>query len=91
LARAHRIDNQEFYQLLDKNGISDNIHLFNDKLRDWENYYNYDRPLGGLKGQTPYERLREKLGSAVSSKKEHGRAEALEVSLWASSATAPWL
>lgn len=39
--RSHRIDEQEFYQLLDRNGISDNIHLFNDKLREWEDYYNY--------------------------------------------------
>ena len=55
--RSHRVDEQEFYQLLDKDGIADNIHLFNDKLREWENYYNYNRPHGGLDGQTPYERL----------------------------------
>ena len=29
--RSHRVDEQEFYQLLDKDGISDDIHLFNDK------------------------------------------------------------
>jgi transposase InsO family protein len=39
--RSHRVDEQEFYQLLDKNGIGDDIHLFNDKLREWEDYYNY--------------------------------------------------
>lgn len=55
--RSHRVDNQEFYQLLDKDGISDDIHLFNDKLREWENYYNHNRPHGGLGGQTPFERL----------------------------------
>jgi transposase InsO family protein len=55
--RSHRVDDQEFYQLLDKDGISDDIHLFNDKLREWENYYNYHRPHGALDGQTPYERL----------------------------------
>jgi len=27
------------------------------KLREWENYYNYHRPHGGLDGQTPYEAL----------------------------------
>ena len=32
--RSHRVDEQEFYQLLDKNGIGDDIHLFNDKLRE---------------------------------------------------------
>ena len=55
--RSHRVDDQEFYQLLDKDGITDDIHLFNDKLREWEDYYNYHRPHGGLDGQTPYERL----------------------------------
>jgi hypothetical protein len=39
--RSHRVDQQEFYQLLDKDGIADDIHLFNDKLREWEDYYNY--------------------------------------------------
>ena len=55
--RSHRVDEQEFYQLLDKDGIADDIHLFNDKLREWEDYYNYHRPHGALDGQTPYERL----------------------------------
>ena len=36
---------------------TDDIHLFNEKLREWEDYYNYHRPHGGLGGQTPYERL----------------------------------
>ena len=55
--RSHRVDDQEFYQLLDKDGIRDDIHLFNEKLREWEDYYNYHRPHGALDGQTPYERL----------------------------------
>jgi transposase InsO family protein len=55
--RSHRVDDEEFYQLLDKDGISDDIHLFNEKLREWEDYYNYHRSHGGLSGQTPYERL----------------------------------
>jgi transposase InsO family protein len=55
--RSHRVDEQEFYQLLDKDGIGDDIHLFNDKLREWEDYYNYHRPPAALDGQTPYERL----------------------------------
>ncbi len=63
--RSHRIDDQEFYQILDKDGISDDIHLFNTKLREWEKYYNYHRPHGGLDGQTPYERLRQKTGLSV--------------------------
>src|SRR5262245_18769772 len=55
--RSHRVDDQEFYQLLDKDGITDDIHLFNEKLHEWEDYYNYHRPHGALDGQTPYERL----------------------------------
>ena len=34
--------------------------LFNDKLQEWEDFYNFHRPHGGLDGQTPYERLRQK-------------------------------
>lgn len=63
--RSHRIDAQEFYQLLDRDGVSDDIHLYNDKLREWENYYNYDRPHGALDGQTPYERLLQKTRATV--------------------------
>ena len=64
--RSHRVDEQEFYQLLDKDGISDDIHLFNEKLREWEDYYNYHRPHGALGGQTPYERLLTKTRAEVS-------------------------
>jgi len=32
--RSHRIDEQEFCQLIDQNGMSDNIHLFDQKLRE---------------------------------------------------------
>jgi transposase InsO family protein len=56
--RSHRIDNQEFYQLLDKNMIADDIHLYNKELKNWEDYYNFNRPHGALDGQTPYERLK---------------------------------
>jgi transposase InsO family protein len=62
--RSHRVDEQEFYQLLDKDGIGDDIHLFNDKLQEWEDYYNYHRPHGALDGQTPYERLLARKASA---------------------------
>ena len=66
--RSHRVDQQEFYQLLDKDGIADDIHLFNDKLREWEDYYNYHRPHGALDGQTPYERLMAKSKTSLSTK-----------------------
>jgi transposase InsO family protein len=64
--RSQRVDEPEFYQLLDKDGIADDIHLFNDKLREWEDYYNYHRPHGALDGQTPYERLLAKTAASVS-------------------------
>jgi transposase InsO family protein len=64
--RSHRVDDQEFYQLLDDGRIADDIHLFNDKLREWEDYYNYHRPHGALDGQTPYERLVAKTRAGVS-------------------------
>jgi transposase InsO family protein len=51
--RSHRVDDQEFYQLLDRDGISDDIHLFNTKLREWEDYYNYHRPHGALDVTSP--------------------------------------
>jgi transposase InsO family protein len=55
--RSHRIDAEEFYRLLD-GVIIDDTHLFNDKLQELEDYYNYHRPHGRLGGKTPYERLK---------------------------------
>jgi transposase InsO family protein len=62
--RSHRIDAEEFYRLLD-GAVIDDAKVFNDKLREWEEYYNYHRPHGGLGGQTPYERLRQKTQTRV--------------------------
>lgn len=59
--RSHRIDAEEFYRGLD-GVVIDDSELFNNKLQEWEDYYNYDRPHGSLGGQTPYERLRQKTG-----------------------------
>lgn len=53
MERSHRIDAEEFYRLLD-GVIIDEAEVFNDKLREWEDYCNYHRPHGGLGGQTPY-------------------------------------
>ena len=61
--RSHRIDAEEFYRLLD-GVVIDDTKSFDDKLREWEDYYNYHRPHGGLSGQTPYERLRQKTQTA---------------------------
>ena len=57
--RSHRIDAEEFYRLLE-GVVIDDTQLSNDKLQQWENFYNFERPHGGLDGQTPYERLRQK-------------------------------
>ena len=57
--RSHRIDAEEFYRLLE-GVVIDDAKVFNDKLQEWEDYYNYHRPHGALGGQTPYERLRQK-------------------------------
>jgi transposase InsO family protein len=62
--RSHRIDAEEFYRLMD-GAVIDDAKVFNSKLLGWEDYYNYDRPHGGLGGQTPYERLRQKTQARV--------------------------
>jgi transposase InsO family protein len=62
--RSHRIDAEEFYRLLDGVMIDDSK-VFNERLQEWEHFYNYARPHGALGGQTPYERLRQKTTSDV--------------------------
>jgi len=55
--RSHRTDQQEFYQLLTYKGDVD----LEQRLAEWERFYNYDRPHSAFAGKTPYEALREKL------------------------------
>jgi transposase InsO family protein len=55
--RSHRSDQEEFYQLLT---YTDDVDL-NEKLAEWERFYNYDRPHGAFDGKTPYEALRSML------------------------------
>jgi len=40
--------------------IIDDAQLFNDRLQEWQDFYNYHRPHGSPGGQTPYERLLQK-------------------------------
>jgi transposase InsO family protein len=61
--RSHRID-AEFYSLL-QGVVIDDAKVFNDKLKEWEDFYNYHHPHGSLGGQTPYERLRQKTMTRV--------------------------
>ena len=62
--RSHRIDNEEFYRQLD-GVVIDDTGLFNEKLHEWEDFYNFHRPHGGLGGLTPYERLKQKVTNRV--------------------------
>jgi transposase InsO family protein len=41
--RSHRIDAEKFYRLLD-GVVIDDAQVFNDKLQEWEDFYNYHRP-----------------------------------------------
>ena len=51
--RSHRTDQEEFYQLLT---YTDDVDL-NKKLKNWEEFYNFNRPHGVFEGKTPYEKL----------------------------------
>ncbi len=62
--RSHRIDAEEFYRLLD-GVVIDEASVLNDKLEEWERFYDFERPHGALGGRTPYERLRERARARV--------------------------
>ncbi len=51
--RSHRTDQEEFYQLLT---YTDDVDL-NNKLTEWEQFYNFDRSHGAFEGKTPYEAM----------------------------------
>lgn len=63
--RSHRIDEEEFYQLL-KGKIINSLEDFNFKIKKWQDYYNYERPHGSLEGKTPFEKLQSKLNDYLS-------------------------
>jgi len=45
--RSHRIDQEEFYRML-KGIVIDSSKLFNKKLKEWQNFYNFQRPHASL-------------------------------------------
>lgn len=66
--RSHRIDQEEFYQLL--NGkVIDSLEHFNFKIKKWQDYYNYERPHGSLDGKTPFEKFQSKLNAYLCATK----------------------
>jgi transposase InsO family protein len=50
--RSHRIDSEEFYRLLEGKVIDD-ANLFAERLQQWEDHYNYDRPHRGARRTDP--------------------------------------
>ena len=64
--RSHGTDQREFYQLLE---YKDDVDLEN-KLSEWENFYNFYRPHGAFHGKTPFEVLRNRLKSNTESVSE---------------------
>ncbi len=60
--RSHGTDEVEFYQLLEYTGDVD----LNEKLKQWEDYYNFNRPHCALKGKSPYKVLKEKIDNQKS-------------------------
>jgi len=55
--RSHLTDQREFYQLLN---YKDDVDLL-EKLQQWEDYYNFNRPHSAHAGKTPYEKLRQSM------------------------------
>jgi transposase InsO family protein len=54
--RSNGIDEEEFRRM-PKGVMIDDTKLFNEKLKEWEDFYNYERPHSALGGMMP-ERFR---------------------------------
>ena len=66
--RSHRTDKEEFYQLLKYKSDVD----LNEKITEWENFYNFNRPHKSHAGLTPYEIFRAKMNIDIQS---HSKSE----------------
>ena len=62
---SHRTDKQEFFQLLD---YTNDVNL-KEKIKEWEDFYNFSRPHKSHGGLTPYEVFRAKM--TLKSKVNH--------------------
>lgn len=56
MERSHRSDQEEFYQFLT---YKDDVDL-EEKLAEWESFYNFSRLHGAHWGKLPYEILKDK-------------------------------
>jgi transposase InsO family protein len=45
--------------------VIDDTGVFNQRLREWEDFHNFNRPHRSLGGQTPHEKLRETTRGSV--------------------------
>ena len=61
--RSHRTDKEEFYQLIKYKSDVD----LNEKITEWENFYNFNRPHKSHGGLTPYEIFRAKMNIDIQS------------------------
>lgn len=68
------VDHDLAHELGHQGVVIDDTELFNAKLQEWENFYNYDRPHGGLGGQTPYERYDKRPSSSCSGHRQLHKA-----------------
>ena len=60
--RSHRIDEDEFYHML-KGKVINSLDDLNFKIKTWQDFYNFNRPHGGLDGKTPFEKFQSKLNT----------------------------
>jgi len=61
--RSQLTDKQEFYQLLDYTNDAN----LREKIKEWENFYNFNRPHKSHGGLTPYEVFRAKMNIEIQS------------------------
>jgi transposase InsO family protein len=51
--RSHRIDAEEFYRMLD-GVVIDDAGVFNERLREWEDFYNFQPTAPAVSAARPH-------------------------------------